>query len=83
MLNDLISNYNLKGKNVRQIIKLLGNPDNYCDHNQYEFGYTIKLVDNPEPNTYPVKIKSLVLELDKSKPKIDTLTIITKVYLTE
>ena len=83
MLNDLLNNYDLKGKNLSEIIKLLGNPNDFCDHNQYELSYRIKLIDKPESEFSEIKVKSLILKLDKSKTNIDSLTIVTKVYLTE
>ncbi len=83
MLNDLLNNYDLKGKNVNEILNLLGKPNDFCDQNQYEFGYRIKIINNSESKYDSAIIKSLVLELDKSKPYIDSLTTVINVYLTQ
>ena len=83
MVDDLLNNYDLENKNLAEVLKLLGNSDDFCDNNQYELGYRIKRIDNTNSERHPVIIKSLVFKLDQSKPYIDSLTPISKVYLTQ
>ncbi len=81
MLDDLLKNYALKDKTVQETVSLLGEPDNYCDHNPYEMTYQI-VVDYGW-NIDPVYSKYLHLQLENSSGPIDSNTLIIDYKIVE
>ena len=62
MLNDLMENHNFKGMNYSELLKLLGEPENYSDIEAGVIYYNI--ITEYGSNIDPVNVKNLKIKLD-------------------
>src|SRR5690606_20551148 len=81
MIDDLIRTTHFKEKSLREVFEILGEHDDWCDHNMYELRYQV-LVDY-DMDIDPVHTKFLVFELDSTKKDIDSNTVVIDVRIDE
>jgi hypothetical protein len=81
MVEDLLKTKEFKGRNISYVFEILGEHDDWCDHNMHELKYQV-LVDYGR-DIDPVHTKYLVFELNKADTLIDSTTIVTGVRIDE
>lgn len=81
MIDDLLQSTDFDGKQLSEIFELLGEHDDWCDHNMHELRYQV-LVDYGR-DIDPVHTKYLVFELNRKDSVIDSTTVVTGVRIDE